>query len=77
MAKLYPRSFTEKYFQNEGNEIVGKPEKADLYYVRNFYQSSQNKSDYNLCRPIVFCEYEAYESCANKSFSTCESCRWY
>ena len=75
MKKIFARSFTEIELINKENENVDKPEKSGIYYVRNFYQVSQNKSEYNLCRPIIFCEYEAYENCANKSFSTCENCR--
>ena len=62
MTKTFARNFTEIEFQNE--EI-----KTAACCGRNLDLEN------NLCRPIVFCKYEAYEYCPFKPFSTCESCR--
>ena len=65
MTKIFGRNFTEKEFQSKENETDNIIQCVLVRYT--WYNS--------LCRPIVFCEYEAYENCAFKPFSTCESCR--
>ena len=48
--------------------------KVETYNTTYFKQQSKNKTT-SLCRPLVFCGYDAYEGCKNITFSTCEHCR--
>ena len=66
-----------------GNELLysmerDPPENPRLPFCQNDDQESEFRtfSNISLCRPVVFCSYEAYEKCANESFSACESCRF-
>ena len=50
---------------------VSKVENYNTTYIE---QKAQNET-VTLCRPLVFCGYDAYEGCKNTTFSTCEHCR--
>ena len=48
--------------------------KVENYKTTYIKQKPQNET-ITLCRPLVFCGYDAYEGCKNVTFSTCEYCR--
>ena len=48
--------------------------KVETYNTSYIIQKLQRENTI-LCRPLVFCGYDAYEGCKNTTFSTCEYCR--
>ena len=49
--------------------------KVETYNTSSYIIQKSQRENTILCRPLVFCGYDAYESCKNITFSTCDYCR--